>query len=318
MNVVITVDTEEDAWGKYSITNNSVENVEHLVPLQKLFDRYGARPTYLVTYPVATNSKAVTILRKMVGEGKCEIGMHCHPWNTPPFEEKAGKLNTMLLNLPEPLIVKKLTVLHEVICKNVGIAPVSFRAGRWGFSSAVARSILQLGYRVDTTITPCVDWSRNLGPDFTNANFSPYRFDPDNIFDSKEKGALLEIPTTIGFLQNDFNRCRKLLNFLNADIFKKIHLPGILERFFLLNKVWLSPEFSNARTMILLAKQVHRQNNHCLNMTFHSNTLLPCATPFVKSEADKVELLSRIEKLLMYSVKSKYNFSFLSQMLTHV
>jgi hypothetical protein len=40
IKLIITVDTEEDNWANYSTTDNSVNNIEQLVPLQKLFDRY--------------------------------------------------------------------------------------------------------------------------------------------------------------------------------------------------------------------------------------------------------------------------------------
>lgn len=83
MKLIITIDTEEDNWSRYSATDNPVENIERIVPLQQLFDEFGVRPTYLVDYPVATNPKSVSVFKRILEEGKYEIGMHCHPWNTP-------------------------------------------------------------------------------------------------------------------------------------------------------------------------------------------------------------------------------------------
>ena len=50
MKFIITIDTEEDNWDKYSRTDNPVENLKKIIPLQKIFDRYGVRPTYIGLY----------------------------------------------------------------------------------------------------------------------------------------------------------------------------------------------------------------------------------------------------------------------------
>jgi hypothetical protein len=49
--------------------------------------------------------------------------------------------------------------LHKAFVARFGVTPVSFRAGRWAFGPAVARSIQDLGYRVDSSVIPLVDWS---------------------------------------------------------------------------------------------------------------------------------------------------------------
>ena len=103
MKLVITVDTEEDNWGDYRPTGWTLENIARLPALQRLFDDFNAQPTYLITYPVATDENAAAILGELLQAGTCEIGAHCHPWNTPPFEEPNTTVNTMLCNLDEHL-----------------------------------------------------------------------------------------------------------------------------------------------------------------------------------------------------------------------
>ena len=66
MFLVITIDAEEDNWSRYSATDNPVSNIERLIPLQQLFDEFGIRPTYLVSYPVATNPRSVEILKTIL------------------------------------------------------------------------------------------------------------------------------------------------------------------------------------------------------------------------------------------------------------
>jgi hypothetical protein len=92
----ITIDTEEDDWGEYRTSGFSVENIGQIPRLQELFDRYGAVPTYLVTYPVVTSDSARAIFLDILARHRCEIGAHCHPWNSPPFDEEINARHSML------------------------------------------------------------------------------------------------------------------------------------------------------------------------------------------------------------------------------
>jgi hypothetical protein len=167
MYLIITIDTEEDNWGDYSPTGHALENIERIPDLQQLLNEFNVKPTYLITYPVATDERAISILKGILDEGKCEIGSHCHPWNTPPFEEVNNKKNSMLCNLPIDLQFNKISFLHQTIQNNFGITPISFRAGRWGFNQEVAKNLFRLGYQIDTSITPFVDWADFHGPAFS-------------------------------------------------------------------------------------------------------------------------------------------------------
>lgn len=176
MYLVVTIDTEEDNWGDYRQTGQFLENIKEIPHLQKLFDEFGVRPTYLITYPVAEDSRSIAILKKILEEGKCEIGAHCHPWNTPPFEEEKNKRNNMLSNIPFEIQYEKVKKLSEIIHKNFGKKPISFRSGRWGFNSDTALAINKLGYRVDSSITPYTTWVQNYGPDFSDLSPDPFLF----------------------------------------------------------------------------------------------------------------------------------------------
>ena len=145
VKVYITIDTEEDQWGEYAATGASVENVTRIPMLQQLFDRFGAIPTYLINYPVVMDERACNIIKAIYHAGRCGIGTHCHPWNTPPFREEINEYNSMLCNLPYELISDKMRTLHEAIVSFIGVTPISFRAGRWGFGETVARCIQRIG-----------------------------------------------------------------------------------------------------------------------------------------------------------------------------
>ncbi|MDZ7759356.1 MAG: hypothetical protein U5L00_03755 [Desulfovermiculus sp.] len=306
MKLIITIDTEEDSWNRYSPTNNSVQNIDRVVHLQELFDEFGVRPTYLVTYPVASNPEAVEILKRILEQGRCEIGTHCHPWNTPPLghEDPVSKPDTMLCNLDKDLVQDKLFHLHQTIQQNLGLTPVSFRAGRFGFGPAVAQALSKLKYRVDSSVTPFVSWTDHYGPDFTEFYPEAFRFSAQGLAHRDEKGELLEVPVTIGFLQQNFAASRQRLQLLEGSLPRRIHLAGILERMRLLNLAWLSPENSEARDMIRLAQVMQKKNHPFLNLTFHSTSLKTGSGTFVNSNTDEKAFFKKLRIFLEHAQRA--------------
>lgn len=312
IKVFITIDTEEDTWDSYRTQKNPVDNIQQLPMLQKLFDRYKAIPTYLVNYPVSTNSNSVKVINKLLENGSCEIGAHCHPWNTPPFEETITKLNSMICNLSSELQYEKLHSLTKAIKDAYGAKPDCFRAGRWGFGRETAEAIERLGYRIDTSISPTMDWRGHGGPDFSFAQFDYYRFNSDNIFTPKKHGRMLEIPPTIGFLQQNYRFCLTIRRMFGMPLSRRLHVLGILDAAGILNRRWLSPELSTGKELIRLTKSFISEGYSFLNMSFHSTSLLPGKSPFVKSREDLSKFLNRIESFLKYSNMKGYVFSKIS------
>ena len=313
MNFVISIDTEEDDWGCFRRSGHGCVNIERIPSVQEIFDRYGARPTYLITYQVAADRDSVKVLKKILDSGRCEIGSHCHPWNTPPFEEEPCEYSSMLCNLPEDLQYRKLETLHEAIRASFGVEPTSFRAGRWGFSETVARNLLKLGYRVDTSVSPFCDWSEYCGPDFTDEPAGPYFIRCTAGGDRETGVALVEIPPTIGFFQKNFACCRRVASIIQSGLFQGLHVPGLLKRMNLLNLACLSPEQSSGRDMLRLSRSFMRNGYGYLNMSFHSTSLLPGRSPFVPDESAYRRLLSGIDCLLDYASEHDMNFLCLSE-----
>lgn len=194
MYFALTIDTEEDNWGDYERSICTVENLRRIPGLQEMLAERGVKPTYLISYPIATSPLAVSTLGRYQELGQCEVGTHPHPWNTPPFEEQRTAFNSYINNLPTDLQYRKIETLHRTIRNNFGVAPTTFRSGRWGFSDDVARNLIRLGYSVDTSITPVLDWSEYNGPDYRLATVEPY------VLRQSGKGDLLEVPATLDFV----------------------------------------------------------------------------------------------------------------------
>lgn len=313
MKLVITVDVEEDQWGIIAPHNATVHNVRRLPILQNLFDEFGIIPTYLLTYPVVSDPHAVAILREILDEGGCEIGAHCHPWNTPPYEESLNKYNSMLCNLPATLQFDKLQQLHGAIQNHFDLTPVAFRSGRWGFDAEVARNLLRLGYRIDTSVTPYTSWAHERGPDFSYVSPQPYMVTQESLADRHSRGDLAEIPVTIGYLHGEFQACAKLAQRLGKGSLRRLKLGGLLSRLHVLRKVWLSPEMETPARMIQLVRQMRMQGYEVLNLVFHSSALMAGCGPFIRTEADEHLFLDKLKALLSLARNEGVVFAALSE-----
>lgn len=82
---LITVDTEGDnLWQWKPGEKITTENSLFIPRFQELCEKYGLIPTYLTNYEMACDDRWVEYARKKEKDGKCEIGMHIHAWNSPP------------------------------------------------------------------------------------------------------------------------------------------------------------------------------------------------------------------------------------------
>ena len=298
--LLITIDTEEDEWGAYDLPQYRVSNIARLVQLQAMFEEYGVRPTYMITRPVAEDRAAIGVLAPILERGGCEIGAHCHPWNTPPYVEARTPANSMLCNLPADLQLRKLDYLIGTIRKHYGVEPTSFRSGRWGFSTAVARNVAALGLKVDSSITPFMSWTAYGGPDFDRPYLERYPLSLDDLSVRDESSPLIEIPVTAGLHGSMLGPRLATYRMLSRAPFTWVKGRSIADRVGLLSMTWLCPEMSSTTSMIALSEQLLGQGVSILNLMFHSGTLTPGLTPFVRTEEAEARFLRRIRSYLDY------------------
>jgi hypothetical protein len=298
MELVVTVDAEEDQWGPASSAAPSVTNVWEVPALQKLFNHYQVVPTYLLTYPVAHDEKSSTILRGLLDAGQCEIGMHCHPWNTPPYQEPMTRHNSMLCNLPASLQSQKLHLLHETIHKRFGGPPLAFRSGRWGFGVETAGVLARLGCRVDTSITPYTSWTASEGPDFSSYSPHAFAFSSADLSRNDRDGDMVEVPVTIGYVGGSFARCHQLHKRLNSGPFRRLHAAGLFAKLGLVRSVWFSPERETPARLMRLLRQSMREGCAIANLFFHTSSLRIGCTPFVRTREEKTQFLSSLTTIL--------------------
>lgn len=269
----IFVDTEEEFdWS--APFDRDARSVEAIVAIPDMHARFAARRiavTYLVDHPVATDARAVDVLRGVVADGRSAIGAQLHPWVNPPHREAPSSAASYLCNLPPDLVAAKLDCLTDAITTAFGTPPRAFRAGRYGIGPEMATLLRSRGYAIDTSMRARHDYSRDGGPDFTRIGAPAFRLD-----------GLLELPlTTIytGALRGVGLRLHHVLAGIP-------HGRGLFARSGLLSRVPLTPEGVAIDEALEAIRVALGEGVRLLNFAFHSPSLQPGHTPYVRDAAD--------------------------------
>lgn len=298
--MLCVIDAEEEFdWHDDLARTNTATSTIAAQPIihDRIFDRYGIVPTYCVDWPVASDPVSVATLRSLLEAERCEIGAHLHPWVCPPYEETVSIFNSYAGNLPADLEYRKLKNLTQVITDNFGQAPIIFKAGRYGVGQSTADSIAKLGYQIDTSIAPRTSYLTNGGPDFYAYDANPFWFTGDGKH-------LLELPATTGYCGQWRHHGDSLYPLLQTALARRLHLGGLAARSKLLERIRLTPEGCDAHALIKLVKTLHHDGCQIFSLTYHSPSLVPGHTPYVRTEADLARFFDTVEAILRYFTDS--------------
>jgi len=288
--LMVLIDTEEEFdWSKPLARNNTgvtAVAAQHLA--HRLFDRYGITPIYVTDYAVAAQADGVRPLRELLADGKCRIGAHLHPWVNPPFDEEVCNLNSYPGNLPPALEGEKLRVLSETIAESFDVRPIVYKAGRYGAGLNTTDVLAGLGYEIDTSVLPHTDLGAEEGPDFSGCGSRPYWFGG--------RHRMLEIPMTVGFAGLLRRFGRKVHTPLASASGRSLHLPGIFARLRLIDRITLTPEGITPDEHRSLTRALMAEGQRVFSFTYHSPSLKPGCTPYVRSEAELGRFLDRFER----------------------
>jgi peptidoglycan/xylan/chitin deacetylase (PgdA/CDA1 family) len=290
--VLAVVDTEaDDQWSAAGRREMSVRNADRLPALQELFGRHGVRPTYVVTWEMATRPESAAVLKSLAATGRCEIGTHLHPWSSPPFRPEDLAAHTYPHNLPPELLETQIAELTSAIETNLGVRPTTYRAGRNGFDGRTLPVLERLGYTVDTSVDPLFNERTKGGMVFAGAPLDPYH--PDYA-DVRRQGAskILEIPISAATLPGLPNPIEAVYARL-----KPIPWRGALRRLGV-RPVWLRPSYSALPDMTAFADRLRARGAPCFNVIFHSSEVLPGGSPYTPDEASVARFLSDLSRLL--------------------
>ena len=283
-SLCITIDTEPDCdihWRRSEPLGfeSVLTGIEKL--LRPIWDRFDIRPVYFVSPEVVQNDNCCRVLRNEIRLG-AEIGAHLHSEYIQPQRKYESAAGTASDEYPcfaydTQIELAKIKNLTELIAEKLGNRPVSYRAARYGADLDTIKSLEKLGYKVDSSVTPQIDWSAHQnGPDHSKAPKQPYFISAEDYY-SPGTLKILEIPVTIS----------------------KKRLPYLPDRWFFYR--WLRPTHMTVCEMKLLTKEFLRNYKQpVLNMMFHSMEIIPGKTPFVRSRFGQKLYLNRLEKIIRY------------------
>ena len=271
----VTIDTEEDFdWdAPFARTGYRLASVPALAECQGYFDRAGVKPIYLVDWPIVADDRAAEILGAARNAGRCEIGAQLHPWVTPPYEEDVNERNSYTGNLPAELQRAKMTALRDAIRDRFGVQPTAYRAGRYGLGPDTAAMLAELGFRCDTSVRSGFDYHAGHGPDYRAAPLHPW-------WVKVGQGAVLEMPVTTVF-GGLFGRAGRWLYHRTSS-----NSHAALARLGLAERIALTPEGIPAERACIAIDIAIDLCLPVLNFSFHSPSLQPGNTPYVRSQAD--------------------------------
>ena len=273
---MLTIDTEEEFdWrGEFTRDRYSLESISRLAKFQGFCEALGVSPVYLVDWPVANSELAQEVLGSAVASGKAEIGVQLHPWVNPPFEEELAPRTSFAGNLPPDLEREKFLRLRDLVEEKFGTSPRIYRAGRYGLGPETAKMLAEGGIAIDSSVRSRFDYSEEGGPDYSRHPIEPYWVDPDK--------TLLELPLTTIF----WGMLRRQGETLNPLAKKVSRAGGVLRRLGLLERISLTPEGVSREEALRAVDIALDDGLQVLVLSFHSPSLAPGFTPYVRSEED--------------------------------
>jgi hypothetical protein len=251
--------------------------------LHPLFRSLGAKPTYLLSPELLRDARCVERLASLDG---CELGTHLHGELAEPGAFEPDVTDAVQRDYPFEVERAKLTWLTDAFRTAFGRAPRSFRAGRFGIGANTVSLLDALGYAVESSVTPHVDWSDvSAGLSFVNAPTQPYHPDPRDPSRPGD-GKLLEVPVTI--------------------------LPSALSRVPLLGKRlearWLRPTRTSGDALVGIARETLESERRArperpvvLNAMFHNVEVVAGASPYAATDDDAQRIVDRLGTLLEWA-----------------
>lgn len=282
--LLVTIDTECDKSSNWRTASPlTFRGVTETIPgrLQPLFARFGIRPTYLLSPEVMTHPESVETLRSIKDS---ELTTHLHgDYIVPQIKtwDFAGSItDEMQWEYGHELERAKMASLTELFRQQFGYQPLSFRAGRFGAGPHTGKILQDLGYRIDSSVTPHICWTSRRGekrPDYRGYAEMPYTLGPEGDISKPGTGGLLELPVTI--------------------------LPaGAVAANNPAEPVWFRPWYSDADTLCRVMDHVLAQPPvngvaRPLVMMFHNVELLAGASPYPQTEVEVQRYLDMMARV---------------------
>jgi phosphatidylinositol alpha-1,6-mannosyltransferase len=292
--LAVVVDAEEEfEWAEpLAPQHRGTVSIRAQRNAHRLFAYYGIKPTYLITYPLAAEDSAVAVLGEYLADGLCEIGAQLHPWVTPPFAPGAHETQSYPGNLPVAVERDKLSRLVDAIETAFAVKPTAYKAGRYGFGPNTAGLLEDFGFEIDTSLIPRTSYADSGGPDFSGYDYHPFWFG--------QHRRLLELPVTRALTGILARHSPRLHQHAERRPWRTLHAGGLLARAGLIERIMLSPEGSDLAAMCRLTRVLLARGTRVLTLSYHSPSLEPGHTPYVRNERDLAIFLDRLSGFLSF------------------
>ncbi len=296
--LLVGIDTEGDnQWDLRAREAQAFENIYALPQLHARFERHGVRPTYVVTYPVATDRRSIEILRFLMLRGNCEIGAHHHAWETPPFALEDAARHPYASSLSLDQFEAQLSALTGAIAHATGARPITYRSGRFGFSPDHVAALEREAYLVESSVAPLFNEAHKGGPDFVEAPLKPYFLAYDSAVRPGTSG-VLEVPCSAA-LHRDVPR---RLAWMYARAPFPYQTRRVLRKLGIARLQWIRPSYSSLEDMKALARRLAGRGEPVLNMLFHSSEAIVGGSPYNRTPAELDAFFDRLERFLEFAV----------------
>lgn len=227
--------------------------------------------TCMVDHPIVADPRSVEILTAMLADGRSTIGVQLHAWVTPPFDEALTPANSYAGNLPRALEAAKIDTMTRAIETAFGFGPLAYRAGRYGIGPATLDLLAARGYRIDSSVRARYDYSADGGPDFAAVGAAAYR-----------RGTMIEVPLTTVFT----GAARRGGSALYRALGRVPRARGAFARAGLLSRIALTPEDMPVADALEAIAVAVGEGVRLLSFSFHSPSLVPGHTPYVRDAGD--------------------------------
>ncbi len=292
MKLVISIDVEEEGLfsGHYPRTPPGVANVGELHRLEFIPREFGFPLTLLVTYPVARDQAACQVLARWRDRYRAEIGVHLHPWNTPPFLDPPQPEPVPSERLPQALLRDKLARLVNQVHTTLEVAPHSFRMGRFDWGPKVMALLPEFNLVVDSSVVPLTQ--KRGGRDNFLAPPHPFFLQAGG----PAAPPLLEAPLTMVPI---WPGAARLVYRWPAPLGARLR-----DWFRYVGAVGIQPAWYPLPSMRLAARLHRARGGQVLTMFFHSSELKPGASRLFPTERAVNRFVGKISAFLAWLVQT--------------
>jgi hypothetical protein len=141
---------------------------------------------------------------------------------------------------------------------------------------------------------PGWSFARQGGPDFMASGAAPYWIDAER--------TILELPSTAGFVGSLARAGEALRRVQFHPVSEALYGPALMARLGLMERIRLSPEGILIEEAKRLVRRMFARGHRVFVLTYHTPSLSPGCTPYVRTQEDLVRFLAWLDEFYAFFV----------------